>query len=458
MKKWIILVVLLAALGAGAYYYFQVYRPQQAAAAMSNLQTVKAEKGELVATIGATGQVRSKQTVLLGWKTTGTVGAVNVQVGDHVKAGQKLAEISETSLPQTVILARADLVNAKKAQEDLYTNAQNAAVQALQAISTSAQALKAAQYQLDNYIMPTYLQGLSSIEAVDKMQKALDEARAAFEPVKYYPENDETRKDLKEKLDQAQSDYNAAVKRLDYEYSMQVAQSNLDKARKDYATYAAGPSQDDIAAIQARVAAAEATLNTSFIEAPFDGVITLVDVKPGDQASLTAGTPAFRLDDMSALLVDVSVSEVDINQIKPGQDVTLTFDAIRNKEYKGKVATVDRVGTSVQGAVEFVVTVELIEPDDQVKPGMTAAVNIVTTRLQEVLLVPNRAVRFSDGQQVVFVLKDGQMVKTNISLGASSESNSEVTGGDLQVGDEVILNPPAIFSNDGPPPFVRRGQ
>ncbi len=457
MKKWIILLVALAIIGAGAYYYFGVYRVQQAALANSNLQTVQVGKGELVATIGATGQVHSEQTALLSWKTSGTVGAVNVKVGDQVKAGQKLAELSQTSLPQTVILAQADLVNAQKALDDLYTNTQNAAVQALQAISTAAQALKAAQYQYDNYIMPTNLQGLKTIEAVDTMQKALDAARTAFEPYKYYPESNATRKDLKEDLDQAQADYNAAVKRLDYEYSVQVAQSNLDKARKDYTNYAAGPTADEVAALKARMAAAEATLATAFIEAPFDGRITLVDAAPGDQAAPGAAA-AFRLDDLSALQVDVSVSEVDINQIKPGQDVTLTFDAIRNKEYKGKVVAVDQVGSVIQGTVEFTVTVELIDPDEAVKPGMTAAVNIVTVRLADVLLAPNRAVRFADGKQVVYVLKDGQLVRTSITLGASSESSSEVIGGDLKAGDLVVLNPPVIFSTNGPPPFVNRGQ
>ena len=157
------------------------------------------------------------------------------------------------------------------------------------------------------------------------------------------------------------------------------------------------------------------------------------------------------------MLVDLAVSEVDINQISQDQEVFMTFDAIRLKEYHGIVASVDRVGTSNQGVVDFNVTISLTDADDQVKPGMTAAVNVIVSQLQDVLLVPNRAVRFRDGKQVVYLLQEDQVVPVNIQLGATSDVNSEVIGGDLKVGDVIILNPPVQYESNGPPPFVRSG-
>lgn len=452
MKKLLIVFIVIAAL-AGGIYGFTQWRAAQQASALENLQTEEAGRGQLISTIGATGQVRSSQSVNLAWKTTGTVGEVYVEEGDFVRAGEKLAELKQTSLPQAVILAQADLVNAQKALEDLETSAETARIQALQAISNAARAVRDAQYRLDNYIMPAELQNLNTMEALDLMQRRLDGARLAFEPVKFLSSNDPKRKELKEKLDQAQADYDAAVKRLDYEYALQVAQSNLEKARQDYEKWKDGPNPDDVAAVQARIAAAQAALSQAYIEAPFDGVVTLVNTQPGDQVSV--GALAFRLDDLSSLLVDLSVSEVDINQVQPGQDVTLTFDAIRGQEYRGVVTEVDRVGSELQGAIEFKVTVELLNPDEKVKPGMTAAVNIVVDQLEDVLLVPNRAVRFRDGKQVVYILKEGQVVPVTIQIGASSDTSSQVIGGDLQIGDLIVLNPPTVFEGNGPPPFVR---
>jgi HlyD family secretion protein len=159
----------------------------------------------------------------------------------------------------------------------------------------------------------------------------------------------------------------------------------------------------------------------------------------GDQ--LRAGANGFRIDDLSHLLADVQVSEVDINSVKVGQPVTITFDAILGQEYHGKITQVAQVGDVAQGAVNFTVTVEITDADEQVKPGMTAAVNIVVNALKDVLLVPNRAVRLVDGQRVVYVLRNGLPVEIKITLGASSDTVSEVVFGDLKEGDLIILNP-----------------
>jgi multidrug efflux pump subunit AcrA (membrane-fusion protein) len=147
--------------------------------------------------------------------------------------------------------------------------------------------------------------------------------------------------------------------------------------------------------------------------------------------------------------VDVEVSEVDINNVSVGQPVELTFDAILGTNYRGEVVEVAQTGTSVQGVVSFKVTVELLDADASVKPGMTAAVNITVEELNDVVLIPNRSVRLSDGNRVVYLLVNGEAVKTNIRLGSSSESMSVVVGGDVNEDDVVILNPPAEFGGPG---------
>jgi HlyD family secretion protein len=203
-------------------------------------------------------------------------------------------------------------------------------------------------------------------------------------------------------------------------------------------------------AAQARVAAAQATLDQARIVAPFAGIITNVDSKPGDQVN--PGTPAFRLDDLSHLWIDVEVSEVDINQVQDGQPAILTFDAILAKEYSGEVVEVSPVGTENQGVVNFKVTVELIDADADVRPGMTSAVEIVVSQLDNVLLVPNQAVRAEEGKRMVYILgENGQLTPVEVTLGASSDRHSQLLEGDLQLGDLIVLNPPIDFFSGGPP-------
>jgi HlyD family secretion protein len=147
---------------------------------------------------------------------------------------------------------------------------------------------------------------------------------------------------------------------------------------------------------------------------------------------------------------------VDINKIQIGQPVSLTFDAILAEEYQGKVVDVSLAGNTVQGVVYFEVTVELDAFDPRVRPGMTVAANIVINELNNVLLVPNRAVRIKDGKRVVYVLRASGIEAVEIELGASSDTDSQVQGGDLRRGDEIILNPPTDFQSQGPPPFVEQ--
>ncbi len=453
MKKALRILILLAVLAAAGYgLYLWQFKPQES---LSDLyQTVSAERGDLTATIGATGVVRSNQSAVLPWQTTGTVDNVYVAEGEQVEADSLLADLRQTSLPQAIILAEVELNTARKALEDMQTSAETARIAAKQSIATYAQAVKAAQYQLDNFIVPTEYAGLDAMEALQLTEGRLDQARAAFEPVKFNSSNDPTRERLKDDLDRAQADYNTAVRRLDLEYRLDVARANLDKAEQDYAKWEKGPDPADVANANARIAAAQATMNLAGITAPFTGSITRVLAKVGDQASL--GKMAFQIDDLTRLLVDVSVSEVDINRVRVGQEVSLSFDAILDKLYEGEVVEVSRVGSSTQGIVDFIVTVELNDPDEQVKPGMTAAVNMVVNKLQDVLQVPNRAVRLVDGNRVVYILKDDQLVPVEIELGASSDLMSEVLSGELQLGDLIVLNPPVVFESNGPPPFVQQ--
>jgi HlyD family secretion protein len=461
---WIIGILVVLAVAA----VIVVTRINKQNAASASIQTQTLEKGDLLAIVGATGSVRANQTTTLSWQTNGRVAAVNMTVGDLVAAGQTLAELAETSLPQSVILAKAELVNAQRSLDNLVNSNANQA-QAQLNLANAQQAYNSALWnkQASNtsrVVNPDQVDAASA--AVTLAHDRVDKAEENYDRFDERADSDPLKAGALSNLANARIALENAQKTLNYytqtpntqevsisEGKIAVAQALLEDAQREWDRLKDGPDPDDIAAAQARVASIQATIDLVRITVPFDGTLTDVNVLPGDQVN--AGSIAFRIDDLSRMLVDVMVPEVDINSIKVGQEVDMTFDAISNRAYTGKVVEVARVGTTSAGVVNFEVTIEILDADEQVLPGMTAAVNIVISNLQDILLIPNRAVRLVDGKRVIYLLKNGVQTAVEIEIGASSDTMSEFVSGDVKEGDVIILNPTIDFSSfsSGRPPF-----
>jgi RND family efflux transporter MFP subunit len=154
------------------------------------------------------------------------------------------------------------------------------------------------------------------------------------------------------------------------------------------------------------------------------------------------GTNAFRIDDQSAIYVDLQVSEIDINNIQVGQTASLTFDAIPSKTYNGTVYEVGNIGTTSSGVVNFTVTVKLTDADALVKTGMTVAANIVTSQIDNVLLVPSRAIRTTNNRSTIYIMTAAGLQPVLIQIGSSNDTQTQITAGNVKAGDRVVLNPP----------------
>jgi HlyD family secretion protein len=250
----------------------------------------------------------------------------------------------------------------------------------------------------------------------------------------------------KANLTKAQSDWEN-LKNGTSSTAIALAEAKLADAQRQWDRLKDGPTQEDISAAQAAVDAAQATLDQAHLVAPFTGTITEVDIKPDDLVN--SSTVAFRIDDLSSIYVDLQVSEIDINNLQIGQQATLTFDAIPNKEYSGEVTAIGIAGTVSQGVVNYPVTVQITNPDQNVKSGMTAAVNITIAQHDNVLIVPNQAIRVSGGQRTVTVLFQGQQIPVQVTVGLTNATMSEVIGDLLREGDEVVINTSAAGATTG---------
>jgi multidrug efflux pump subunit AcrA (membrane-fusion protein) len=335
--------------------------------------------------INATGKVTPQQYSQLSVKTAGLVEEILVAEGDRVEAGDVLVRLQGAEdLTAAISVAQFELAEAEKALDDLNSAAEDAATQALQAIAQRERELRDARYQLDNFTPPQVQSKMTADEAIDWAKQRMDAAWAAFEPYRYYSESDDTREDRKEDYDDAQADYNAAIKRLEYETALQTAQTNLEEAREDFAIWSQGPDPKDVALAEAAIQTARTTLASTQakledleLRAPFAGTVSDVAVRLGEWVQ--PGTPGqfvVMLADLENLQVETTdLNEIDAARVAVGDPVTVTFDALPGVTVNGTIQSISPKASEGSG-VNYTAIIVLDEIPELLRWGMTAFVDI----------------------------------------------------------------------------------
>jgi HlyD family secretion protein len=196
---------------------------------------------------------------------------------------------------------------------------------------------------------------------------------------------------------------------------------------------------------------AQNALADYYIRAPFDGTIAKLNVKKFDSVSPSTAVATLTTKEQIA---QISVNEVDAAKIKPGQEVTLTFDAVDGLTITGKVIQIDTIGTVSQGVVTYNVEISFDTGDDRIKPGMSVSAAIITDIKQDALLVPNSAVKNQGDNYYVEVFPQGLTVSGTagnqgtpsatlpgqqpIEIGSSNDTSTEIISG-LKEGDQVVV-------------------
>lgn len=343
-------------------------------------------EGELPAVISPAnvvveGRIVPNESATLSFFTSGQVAEVLVEEGDEVKVGDVLARLgNREAVEASIANADTELLAAQQALQKLNDNVEVARAAALRALAGANKAVKDAQYMLDNFEVLGNQENLTPIEGVKMTKEALDKARDAFEPYKYNPSGDATRKKLKEALDTAQSDYNSAIRRLEYETDLQEAEASLDQATIDYESLANGPDPDLMAAAEARVAAAEAGLKSAQaaldnleLEATIDGTVVKQDLIVGQQVA--AGQVVMQIADFSKMYVETDdLTEIEVVDVTVDQKVTVIPDAIPDLEVTGSVESIGNVFEEKRGDITYTARILLDNIDPRLRWGMTVVV------------------------------------------------------------------------------------
>jgi HlyD family secretion protein len=406
---WAGVVLLVAAIGGGA-----AWQSRRAAAAAPSYVTEPVARGRISVVVSANGSLQPTHAVNIGSELSGTVAKVHVDVNDRVGKGQVLVELDTAKLRDQIVRSRATLASSEAS--------------VAQAVAT----VKEAQGTLGRLEEVSRLSG-----GKVPSQSELDTARAT-----------------------------------------------LERARADEAAARAA-----VVSARAQLSTDETNLSKASIRSPMDGVVLTRSVDPGNAvaASLQAVTLFSIAEDLAQLRLQVNVDETDVGTVKVGQQASFTVGAYPNRRYPATVTRVAYGSTTTDNVVTYTTYLAVDNGDLSLRPGMTAVATIRADDRGDALLVPNTALRYAPataaaapaarasgasgivarlmprppgmGQRrggagpaggatadsatgavrQLWLLRDGQPVAVNVTVGATDGRRTEVSGA-VQAGDAVITD------------------
>ncbi len=222
-----------------------------------------------------------------------------------------------------------------------------------------------------------------------------------------------------------------------------VSKNDLDSAESAYKSDLAqvAAAKASIMQAQASFDTASANMRYTKIISPVKGIVISKEVEVGQTVAASFQTPTLFTvaEDLTKMRIETSVSEADIGKVKEGQEVEYTLDGYPDSVFKGKVTQVRLSPTTESNVVTYTVIIEVENEDGKLLPGMTANVSIITDKKENILTVPNTALKFTtaDNKQKydhkgIWIDKKGKPYRINIETGASDDSYTEVISNEIK--------------------------
>ena len=305
-----------------------------------------------------------------------------------------------------------------------------------------------------------------------KLEAQLIQSRASLELAKAKVlQAQATVAETQAKLAQLQKVRELSNGKVPSQSEMDAAEAAFERAKADEASAKATVSQ-----AEATIQAIEIDLYKSVIRSPINGVVITRNIEPGQTVAASFQAPVlFTLaEDLTKMELHVDVDEADIGNIKEGQKATFTVSAYPNRTFEASITQARYASTTTSGVVTYETVLKVDNTDLSLRPGMTATANIIVKKVENAILVPSAALRYSPPiqqveksstglvrallprppsstqqpkdtitsgkQQRVWILKNGQLSAVNVTTGPTNGLMTEILTGDLQPGMEVVVD------------------
>jgi HlyD family secretion protein len=415
--------------------------------------TARVEQGSITSVVQATGTINPLTTVPVGSYVSGTVKYIFADFNSRVHAGQVLAQLDPEVYEAQVTQARGNLENAIANEKNLEA-----------AIGVQEAAIKTNEAN------------------VERSKAAADYARATAQRFMQLTKEGVISRDQGDQLKSGMDQADAQVRASDAQVNQSRAQLAQSRAQLDQA-------RAQVKTNQGALDLAETNLRYCTIISPIDGTVVARNVTVGQSiaASLQAPVVFNIAQDLTRMQLYASTDESDTGNIKIGTEATFQVDAFPSETFRGRVSAIRLNATTIQNVVTYKTVIDFENPDGKMLPGETAYATIPTGHVEDCILVPNSALRFTPalpaqelqqlyqsygipaaavtshagGRQVAWKLEEGKLRPVAVRVGITDYTNTQLVSGDLKPGDalaageEVSGNsgaqrPPAPLKFGGP--------
>lgn len=372
MRRLTLILVIAAALGGAAWWF--AGPGTLAVADQPAWRTARADRGDLIASVNATGTINPISTVVVGSQVSGQVIQILADFNTQVSEGQVLARLDPTQVRARLDGARADLANIRAQR----------GVQAAQIEQIRADIARAEAARLDAVAKLAQVEAqLAEAERTLTRQTELGSRGVASQT----------------QVDQART----AV--VTQQASRESARAQIASAEASKRSIEAGlgVAQAQVVGVDAQILQREAMvrqievdLANTEVRSPVVGTVVQRQVELGQTvaASLQAPTLFLVAQDLRSMEIYANIDEADVGRVKPGQTVTFSVNAYPNRQFRGEVKLVRLGSQTIQNVVIYTAVISFPNPRMELLPGMTATLRIITDRRDGVLRVPNAALRW----------------------------------------------------------------
>ncbi len=354
------------------------------------------------------------------FKNSVTSSRTPENIDTAISKTQDALEKTSTTLSDTYLVLQSTVVSAELTQTELDALKANISGQRT-SVNNAISSLTAKKQAISSQKVANQSSLTSAQSAVNSASSALNVAQSNLSSVK----------------SAANARINAAQNTVySQEGSLKQAQDNLSQVGAHATSSQVSAAEAQVEQARASVDLIQNQVNDMILTAPHDGVVTAVSGEVGEVASMAA--PFISLIIPNGFQITANISEVEIAKLKVGDSVDITFDALGSDEkFAGKISEIDPAETEISGVIYYKVTTLFTGDGEIIKPGMTANLDILTAKKENVLKVPFQALKEKDGYKYVQVVVKNKVQEIEVEVGLKGDSEYEVIKG-VEEGREVV--------------------